>query len=228
MVQSSYLEESCGVDCNSKCFRGLPVKWTQNGCVVIPLTQGQETVIDTDTLYLPLKDGTLVSDHLWSMMAAHPGSRYAATSSNECSVKLHRVILNYPKDLSDHRDGDGLNNRRSNLRACSSSENSMNRKSRTGSSSEYKNVSYHKVRKIWRSHIRFYGVPIDMGAFLLEHHAAYASDVAGGYLHGSFAILNKPEDNDGYISDQDKKSLYFIVMCTITRCFERHPQLGFK
>ena len=67
---------------------------------------------------------------------------------------MHRQILNAPKGMVvDHKDGNGLNNRKSNLRLCTPAQNVRNRRPALGSSSKYKGVSRDKSRRKWLARI---------------------------------------------------------------------------
>ena len=108
----------------------------------IPLTRGLVAIVDDEDL-------DLVRRHSWHAHAViGKGGRrcgwYAATTT-ECSsgrattVYMHRLILQPTGHaLADHRDGDGLNNRRRNLRPASHSQNLTNR--RTTATSGFRGV----------------------------------------------------------------------------------------
>lgn len=123
-------------------------------------------------------------------------SFYACTSargqaeSGSGSRKMHRFIVQGTGDV-DHINGDGLDNRRSNLRTCSSSQNSANsRKSVHLKSSRYKGVSLRKREKKWVARIRKSGVLIHLGRFTEEISAALAYNAKALELFGEFAKLN--------------------------------------
>lgn len=88
----------------------------------IPLTKGKSVVVDD-------ADMDLVSKHIWKAHRATTKREnwYAYAMIDGRKVYLHRMLMNAPKGSdTDHIDGDGLNNRRSNLRVCSRSENNRN------------------------------------------------------------------------------------------------------
>jgi hypothetical protein len=126
---------------------------------------------------------------------------YAAASvrinGRRTTISLHRFILDVLDDASvevDHIDTDGLNNRRSNLRLASRAENSRNRRSRRGTSSRYKGVSWNKNAKAWVANIARDGRMMYLGYFSSEIEAARAYDYEAVVLHGDFARLNFPEE----------------------------------
>lgn len=104
---------------------------------------------------------------------------------------MHRFILNPPiGQLIDHKDGDTLNNKKSNLRFCTPQENQRNKNSYKGSVSKFKGVCWDKSRKKWTAKINFEGTK-NLGRFEKETEAARAYNVAAKELHGEYARLNK-------------------------------------
>jgi len=69
---------------------------------------------------------------------AHTGN-----GSNGCYI--HRLVMGFPEGMDvDHINGNGLDNRKENLRVCSRSQNSMNKKLRSDSTTGYKGVYKRK------------------------------------------------------------------------------------
>lgn len=104
---------------------------------------------------------------------------------------MHRVILNAPpgQDI-DHRDGNGLNNTRANLRFCNDSQNQANRvRLRPGRSSRYRGVTLHPTGK-WQASIKVQLRVIYLGLFASEEAAARAYDAAAVKHFGDFARPN--------------------------------------
>jgi hypothetical protein len=101
---------------------------------------------------------------------------------------MHRVILGLadgdPTQV-DHRNHDGLDNRRSNLRTATPPQNNGNQLKRKGTTSKYKGVSRYKGRR-WRAAIQ----RRHLGIFGSEEAAATAYNVAASEVFGEYAHLN--------------------------------------
>jgi hypothetical protein len=110
-------------------------------------------------------------------------------------VSLHREIMNSPAGLLvDHQNGDGLDNRRANLRLATHSQNQCNKgKTRKNSSSRYVGVFFEKHSGKWVARIVVNGRRIWLGRFTSELDAAMAYDNAAKIYHKEFARLNFPE-----------------------------------
>ena len=108
-------------------------------------------------------------------------------------IQMHRAILDTPKGMfTDHINGNGLDNRRSNIRICSMSENMTNRSKTVQNSTGYKGVY-----KVGGSKTNPYIAKIQknkkvycLGSFPTKEEAARAYDKKALELHGEFARLN--------------------------------------
>jgi len=108
---------------------------------------------------------------------------------------MHREIMNAPPErLVDHRDHNGLDNRKSKLRICTRAENTRNQRLHKRGSTEYKGVSWNKKQKIFHAYIGYKSKKIWLGRFKRAKDAAKAYDKKAIELHGEFACLNFPED----------------------------------
>lgn len=162
----------------------------------IPLTQGKVAIVDA-------KDYHWLSKYKW--YATKSGQRfYAQRHKNGRNISMHRMIMQAPKQMVvDHIDGNGLNNRRANLRLCSIPENLRNRRS-PGGTSKYKGVTFHKQRKKWRAVISSNRRHIHLGLFDDEIDAARAYDRKADELFGEFAYLNFPDSATEGTEDAEK------------------------
>ena len=91
----------------------------------------------------------------------------------------------------DHWNGDGLDNRRRNLRAATPSQNQHNRRKRLGCSSRFKGVHWHKRHGKWAAKIRIDGRQLHLGYFPVERDAAAAYNLAANQEFGEFALTNE-------------------------------------
>lgn len=103
---------------------------------------------------------------------------------------LHLALRVGP--LADHASGNGLDNRRSNLRSATNSQNNANARKRRGTGSRYKGVSWRADKQKWRAYLVENGKQIFLGYFLTEETAAMAYDQAAKIRFGKFAKLNSP------------------------------------
>jgi hypothetical protein len=109
------------------------------------------------------------------------------------TVRMHRAIMKATRlFMVDHKNSNGLDNRRCNLRACTASENAQNRRLNTNSSSGYKGVSWHKGHRKWQVSIGDNGKSSFLGVFFCIIKAAKAYDKAAKRRFGQFARLNFP------------------------------------
>jgi len=108
------------------------------------------------------------------------------------AVKMHRWIMDAPKDMQvDHINHDRSDNRRSNLRLCTQSENNCNKPSWAGQS-RYKGVSLRKdsPHKPWRAIVYYGGRKHCLGSYKTEEEAALAYNEAARQYQGEYAVLN--------------------------------------
>jgi hypothetical protein len=112
------------------------------------------------------------------------------------TLLLHREIMEAGKlDEVDHKNGDGLDNRRENLRLCTRGQNACNaRKTNRARSSRFKGVSWDRANRKWAAQIcKDYQNRL-IGRFDDEEEAARAYDEQAKILHGEFARLNFPNE----------------------------------
>lgn len=117
---------------------------------------------------------------------------YAARRSAGKMIRLHQEIMGDVggKDI-DHVDGNGLNNTRENLRACTHQENMWNVRKRRPGDSRYKGVSWSKPSLAWVTYIRVDGKRRNLGYFDSEEAAAMAYNVAAKEVQGAYCVLNE-------------------------------------
>ena len=105
---------------------------------------------------------------------------------------LSREIMRVsdPKLIIDHINHNTLDNRKCNLRICTQSENSANKRFYSNKSSIYKGVSWYKNNKKWRSSIGYKRECYLLGYFNDEIEAAKAYDKKARELFGQYALTN--------------------------------------
>lgn len=116
---------------------------------------------------------------------------YAYRQINNCTKKvyLHRFLLNTKLDV-DHIDGNGLNNRRSNLRAATVAQNIANSRLCSTNTSGYKGVCWHKDAQKWVAGMHINNKRIYLGLFNNKEEAARAYDTAVVKHFGEYALTN--------------------------------------
>ncbi len=157
----------------------------------IPLTQGKFALVDDeDYEYLnQFKWLARISPTSSSFYAMRACSRKLKKKSR--TIMMHRVLLNVadPKTYIDHKDKNGLNNQRNNIRIATHSQNMINRRFKKGSS-KYKGVAWHKATGKWQASIQVDKVTKYLGVHACEEVAARVYDKAAKELHGEFAVYN--------------------------------------
>jgi hypothetical protein len=131
-------------------------------------------------------------------------------TGRQTSIFMHQLITGYPR--TDHKNHDGLDNRRRNLRAATVAQNQQNARSHLGSTSRYKGVSWNSKQRRWIAAIRHQGNAKRLGTFGVEKDAALAYDRAAQELFGEFAVLNFPKmkgqpprrSNGSYEANRDR------------------------
>jgi hypothetical protein len=114
-------------------------------------------------------------------------------------VLLHRLIAGgFHKDgiVIDHRDGDTLNNCKTNLRRCTTSQNTSNARKMTGKSSPYKGVTLDAKTGKWKVTITHKGVSEHLGYFTDIILAARTYNNRAQVLFKEFARLNPLPEED--------------------------------
>lgn len=156
----------------------------------IQLTQGKVAFVDDE-------DFNELMKYKWYTLK-HRNTFYAARgiiNNGKWKVQLmHRLIMgdNLEKPMIDHKDGDGWNNQRYNLRPCTNQENQMNRRPNRSCSSEYIGVCWDKPKQKWMARIRINGDRKHLGFFSIEEDAAKAWDNASLERNSGFNRLNFP------------------------------------
>lgn len=157
---------------------------------IIPLTQGKVALVDDE-------DFERLNKHKWFAHEQNHtfyAERNVRTGVKRTTIKMHREIFGLvdPMVQVDHKDRNGLNNQKNNLRACSNKDNQANRgkTKRTRTSSIYKGVNFKKNDGRWQAHIRVSKKKVYLGLFENEIAAALAYDRAAKHYFGEFSLCN--------------------------------------
>jgi hypothetical protein len=151
---------------------------------------GHVTVVDEE-------DAHLLREHNWRVERDMKNGRLYVRASIRARrgvryrLHLHRMIAGtITGEHTDHKDGDGLNNRRGNLRRCSPQQNGCNRRI-TGGTSQYKGVFRIPETGRYRAGIKVNYKRKHLGCFASEKEAALAYNAAALEFFGEFALLNQ-------------------------------------
>ena len=161
---------------------------TLKDTVRVPLSCGRQALIDA-------ADADLILPRRWHSLPGRK-TRYAFTKvklpdGRRTSLYMHRLMMSPPLGMQvDHIDGDGLNNRRSNLRLCTQTENLRYRQKHKNNRGRFKGV--RNANGIWAAFIHLDGADRWLGYFETDEDAAYAYDAAARDAFGEFARLNFP------------------------------------
>lgn len=125
---------------------------------------------------------------------------FSASGKRRC-IQMHREILDFPDNWVDHKDRDGLNNQRTNIRVATPKQNAQNRCHNTATkTSKFKGVHWRADRKRWKAYLITKG---SIGRKCITHlcknfkneiDAARAYDKVALSVSGDFAYLNFPEE----------------------------------
>lgn len=153
----------------------------------INITQGYKVIVDDEDYehlnqwhWQIAKQGEYASRRFWN--------RETKTYK---TITMHRYIMNIPKGKDvDHINGNGLDNRRSNLRLATRSENIRNSFKQSNNTSGFKGVTWHKHIKKWQAQGYINYKHKFLGYFKTKEEAALAYNEFAKKCYGEFARLN--------------------------------------
>ena len=156
----------------------------------IKLTKGYVAIVDDEDYYR-------LSKYKWraSSICRKSNTIYASTmvsiNGKRVDIRMHRFIMAATNSLIqvDHKDGNGLNNQKCNLRLANNSQNNANKPPRKDNKIGYKGVC--KDRSKYRAVVYHLDKKINVGSFNTPEEAALAYNKKAIEIHGEFAYLNK-------------------------------------
>lgn len=158
----------------------------------IPLTQGKVALVSDE-------DYSTLSQYKWQYTGtgyASRSERFGPVDKTEVGWKrykykgflMHREILEPPSGMQvDHINGNKLDNRRSNLRLCTRSQNYWNKGKQSNNKSGYKGVFWAKHVQRWRARVMSNGRITELGYFDSPEEAHRSYVKAAKQVHGEFA-----------------------------------------
>lgn len=161
----------------------------------IELTKGKVAVVDDEDFKKLSKYRWLAQLHRntwYAIRLENTGEYYDNGRPKRTKIRMHRQILGFPPWDTDHKDHNGLNNKKENLRKCTSSQNRANS---FPIHAGFKGVYYRKAkhsRNEYKAVIGYENKHIHIGSFKSACMAARAYDTKARQLFGEFARLNLP------------------------------------
>lgn len=152
----------------------------------IQLTQGRVAQVDDE-------DYKYLTENFSWCVSGKPGNEYVTMNGN--SITMHRLIMSVPDGVDiDHKDHNGFNNQKENLRACSETQNMWNMRPHKGR--RFKGVHLRKDNSFYAAYIYQYGKRFHLGQYNTEVEAALAYNAAAILWRDEFACLNEVDGID--------------------------------
>jgi len=155
---------------------------------IIELTQGKFAIVDVE-------DFEDLNKYKWHYADGYARRNKRLDDNKRIIVFMHRELMGTINGFeTDHINGDRADNRRSNLRVVTKSENQRNTKPRKGTSS-FKGVSFYKSKRhntgYWIARISVNGKVKRLGYFKNEIEAAKAYNLAAKKYYKEYAKINE-------------------------------------
>lgn len=176
VVRGNYLRSGHTKSCGNCINYSL-----ENDYMKCTVSSGRSFIFDTE-------DYDLIKNYRWSV------DKYGyvlARDKNQCSIKLHRLILNpKPDEVIDHINGLPWDCRKENLRITTQNKNTYNQKIKKSNTSGYKGVCFDKRRNKYIAYIHPNKKFKYLGCYLNPKEAALAYNKAASFYFGEYARLN--------------------------------------
>ncbi len=152
----------------------------------IPLINGGLSLVDEE-------DYEFLSQFTWRRNQ----NGYAFRTSHKpytLSRQMHRIVAQTPVGMAtDHINGDRLDNRRSNLRVCTMSQNARNTNPLSTNKHGLRGVCWCKQTGRWKAYVTYMGKQVWLGRFDELADALKARETAASQIGGEFHRDNKVE-----------------------------------
>lgn len=153
----------------------------------VKLTQGKYAIVDSEDY-----EKLVINKWHYSSYGKTGYARRTSKDRHRKSIRMHHEILPLVIGyMVDHINGNGLDNRKKNLRLVTKSQNMMNSAIRINNTSGYKGVCWSKKYNKWVVHIWKDSKQIFVGQFKNKRKAGIAWNEAAKIYHGEYAYLNK-------------------------------------
>lgn len=194
-VPAAWAKRGEGKFCSRDCRRGYatgpqeprPGIPQADGTILVPLTKGKFATIDTEDAERILTYRWCFADYAWRGVPLEGGGQR--------QIGMHNVVLpDCPEGMRpDHIDGNRLNNRRSNLRCATNTQNRVNSKLSRNNSHGFRGVVQDKRDGAWYAKIVIGGKARYFPRVDTPEEAARMYDAAAREAFGEFARLNYPD-----------------------------------
>ena len=171
--------------------------------MIIKLPSGHDVLIDKE-------DKKSISEYKWFLFKDKHRNFYVRGYKTGVTkpkrIFMHRLILNVKNgEFTDHINHDGLDNRKVNIRKCTSLQNQMNRRGNPNRLSKFKGVTKMPDRyknKPWLAQIRCRGKNYNLGMYATQEKAAVVYNKKASELFGEYAFLNVINFGTSQVTDK--------------------------
>ena len=140
-----------------------------------------------EEFYFDLEDYGKIKDYCWCM-----SDKKKYVSNSRFGIRMHRLIMgcNDKNLVVDHINHITYDNRKENLRICTSSQNGMNKSRPNNNTSGYVGITYDSSENKWRARLSIGGKTINIGRFEKIEEAVRARKEAEEEYFGEYSYNN--------------------------------------
>ena len=152
-----------------------------------------------EPFYFDLEDYELIKDYCWHISKGYVTTLDRTTGKR---ILLHRLVMHPENDeVVDHINRDKLDNRKANLRVCTSSDNAKNRGTRKNNVSGVTGVIWNKQASKWEARINMSGKRIHLGAFTDINEAIRVR------IHSELEMFGEYAPTYNYFTEEQRKAI---------------------